>query len=312
MQMLRLSPLESVNSLIGEGELVGFNVGPDGVIYLVAALKPLDYQTAHDGPIFAKTVPGQPQSYRVVALSGSEPLLNVIIEGEPFNIHHVQPLMDELLLVCARSHFRGPGDFERNGRIYTRDGKFVREILLGDGIQSTQTTLKGDIWTSFFDEGIFGSYGWDDPIGASGLVAWDAAGIKRYEFEPSGSICDCYALNVESEQDVWFYYYTEFRLVHLRFREIKSVWKMPLAGSDAFAISDGYVLFRGGYGDHDTYHLYSLDPTANVKLVRKIEFQDQDGAKLIANRVVGRRDALYFVSNGLIYRIDIATAMGKC
>ena len=165
--------------------LVAFNVGPDGVVYLVVALKPLDYRMKHpSGASFAKTVPEQPQAYRVVGLSGSQPILDIVIEGERFNIHHVQPLVDELLLVCARSYYKGPDDFEKNGRVYARNGKFVREILLGDGIKSVQTTEDGVIWTSYFDEGVFGNYGWHNPVRAAGLVAWDAAGNKFYEFQP--------------------------------------------------------------------------------------------------------------------------------
>ncbi|HEX4591230.1 MAG TPA: hypothetical protein VH120_14940, partial [Gemmataceae bacterium] len=229
--------------------------------YLVVALKPLDYRIeSSDGPSFVKTVPEQPQEYRVLGLSGSQTAIDVAIERERFNIHDIQPLPDELLLVCARSYYKGPDNSEKNGRVYTRDGKFAREILLGDGIQSVQATSKGVIWTSYFDEGVFGN-GWQSPIGASGLVAWDSAGNKLYEFQPRDgldSICDCYALNVESEEDVWLYYYTEFPLVRLRRREIESVWEMPLRGSGAFAVSAGHVLFRGGYEDPDTYQLFSL------------------------------------------------------
>lgn len=34
----------------------------------------------------------------------------------------------------------------------------------------------GRIVTSYFDEGIFGNFGWDQPLGASGLVVWDEQG----------------------------------------------------------------------------------------------------------------------------------------
>src|SRR5262245_21004520 len=143
---VRISPVASLAALIGNGELVAFNVGPDGVVYLVVALRPLDYRTEQPGlASFAKTVPDEPQKYRVVGLSGRQTVLEVLIEGERFNIHDVQPLVDELLLVCARSRYKGPDDFEKNGRVYTRDGKFAREILLGDGIQSVQATLSGMI-----------------------------------------------------------------------------------------------------------------------------------------------------------------------
>jgi hypothetical protein len=311
---VRLDPVISLAPLIGDGELVAFNVGPDGLIYLVAALKPLDYRIERPGfASFAKTVPEQPQRYRLIALLGPMPVLDIVVEGERFNIHSIQPLVDELLLVCARSYYKGPNDFEKNGRVYTRDGKFAREILLGDGIQSVQATSNGVIWTSYFDEGVFGNYGWKNPVGASGLVAWDSAGDKLYEFEPIAgldSICDCYALNVASEDDVWLYYYTEFPLVRLHRRKVKSVWTMPLSGSGAFAVSEEFALFRGGYREGDTYQLFSLGREGKAKLVAKIELRDGNGNRLVANRVVGRADDIHLVSDGFLYRIDVWTAVG--
>lgn len=312
---VRLSPLISLAAVVRDGELVAFNVGPDEVIYLVVALNPLDYRFEKSGQAsFAKTIPDQAQRYRVVGLRGPQPVLDVRIEGERFNIHDVQPLGDELLLVCARSYYRGPNDFEKNGRVYTRAGVFAREILLGDGIQSVQTTSAGVIWTSYFDEGVFGNYGWRAPVGASGLVAWDSRGNKLYEFrppEPGLDICDCYALNVASDADVWCYYYTDFPLVHLRSGEVKSVWRMPLAGSDAFATSAGHAVFRGGYKDRDTYQLFSLGPNGMVKLVREIELRDQRDVKLVATRVIGRANAIYLVSDGFLYRVDVETIIGR-
>jgi hypothetical protein len=311
---LRLWPVANLSLLIGDGQLVAFNVGPDQLTYLVIALEPLDYRIEQPGwASFAKTIPQQPQKYRVVALSGPQPVLDVVIKGERFNIHDVQPLGDELLLVCARSHYKEPGDFEENGRVYTRDGTFAREILLGDGIESVQATSQGVIWTSYFDEGVFGNFGWQDPVGASGLVAWDAAGNRLYDFQPNDgldSICSCYALNVESEEDVWLYYYTEFPLVHLHGREINSVWKMALKGSRAFAISAGHALFCGGYKDRDTYQLFSLVPGGKPSLLADIELQDQNGSKLVASRVVGRADTIHIVSDGFLYGVDVQTAIG--
>jgi hypothetical protein len=303
----------SLSPIIGDGEPVAFNVGPDGVTYLVVALRPLDYRNERPGGAsFAKTVPEQPQTYRVVGLSESNVVLDTTIEEERFNIHDIQPLSDELLLVCARSYYKGPDDFEKNGRVYTRSGQFAREILLGDGIQSVQATSSGVIWTSYFDEGIFGNYGWQIPVGAPGLVAWDSAENKLYEFvrcHGLDSICDCYALNVETEEDVWFYYYTEFPLVRLRHREVESVWRMPLAGSGVFAVSAGHALFGGGYKDRDTYQLFSLGHDGNPKLVAEIELQDNNGSKLVADRIVGRAGTIHLVSNGFLYRIDVQTAL---
>jgi hypothetical protein len=312
---IRLSPDLQIGPFIGDGEIVAFNIGPDGVIYLVVALRPLDYRTEQPGRAsFAKTVPAQPQRYRIIGFSESAPVLDLVIDNERFNIHHIQPLNDELLLVCARSHFKSRNNFEKNGRIYTRDGIFTREILLGDGIQSVQSTADGIIWTSYFDEGVFGNFGWHTPVGASGLVAWDATGNKVYEFEPAAgldSICDCYAMNVESDNDVWCYYYTEFPLVKLHRRKIASIWKLPLGGSDGFAIGRGYALFRGGYRDRDVYRLFSLKQGGTAKLKSELVLCDENGSKLVADWLAARGDRICFISNGSLYHVDVPAVISS-
>ncbi len=309
----QLSPVICLSPFVKGGELVAFNVGSDGSVYLLVALEPVDDRREGQGSSFIKTVPDNPQTYRVIGLCGNQCFLDVGIEGERFNIHHVQPLPEGLLLVCARAYYKGPRDFDKNGRVYTRTGKFVREILLGDGINDVQTTTNGTIWTSFSDEGIFGNYGWGlDPVGVSGLMTWDATGKKHYEFKPTGglhTICDCYAMNVESDEVTWLYYYTEFPLVRLRSRMIHSIWRMPLGGSDAFAISGDHALFRGGYKNRDSYQLFALGDNGNVSLVAEIDLQDERGNKLVAERVVGRANAIHVVSGENLYRVDVQTAI---
>lgn len=311
-QIIELSPIASLAPFLTEGELVAFNVGPDGLVYLVVALRPLDYKIEQEGwAVFPKTMPDEPQKYRVISLSRDTVFLDVLIESERFNIHHVQPLADELLLVCARSHYGGEDDYEKNGRVYAREGNFKRAILLGDGIQSVQTTSDGRIWTSFFDEGVFGNFGWQEPVGASGLVAWDSGGSRIYEFQPTEElevICDCYALNVASDEDIWFYYYTQFPLVHLHKNAVEAFWEMPIAGSDAFAVSGGYALFRGGYNESGVFYLFDLRDEKEVKLVKKIEIRDENHNDLIAQRVRGRADAIYFISEGHLYRLSVQAA----
>jgi hypothetical protein len=306
---ISLSPIAQLNSVADNGNVVAFNVGFDGIVYVVLALKPLDYRTQHpSGASFAKTIPDTSQDYRILGFQAGQCIIDLTIAKE-FNIHDVQLLPEqEILLVCARSHYRSQTDSEKNGRIYRATGELSREILLGDGIQSVQASANGTIWTSFFDEGVFGNYGWDEPIGESGLVAWDSAGNKLYDFEPTDeldSICDCYALNVESDSDVWLYYYTQFPLVHLQHQKVKSVWNMPIHGSDGFAICDRRALFRGDYDDRDTYRLFSLGRNGEVKLIRKLQFIHQKEHKIIAQRIASRGSSMYLLSNELIYQIDL-------
>jgi hypothetical protein len=313
MKSLQLAPIADLTPYLGDSELVALNVGPDLQLYAVIALNKLDYRIeASTGFSFAKTTPDSPQAYRVVALHDGTLTLDVRIASERFNIHDIQPLPnDELLLVCCRSCYKGPDDFERNGRIYSSTGELVREVLLGDGIQRVQTTSSGTIWTSFFDEGVFGNYGWSNPVGSSGLVAWDTHGKKLYEYEPAeglDSICDCYALNVESESSIWLYYYTEFPLVHLRDHTIEAHWDIPVRGSGAFAVSNGFALFAGGYDKRNEYHLFELGRDGNINELTRLMLIDENKQRLHAESIVGRSDALYIVRGNQVYRCDVRLA----
>ena len=65
------------------------------------------------------------------------------------------------------------GKYDLNAKVFDRSGNQIREFLLGDGIQNVYVTKGNKIWTSYFDEGVYGNYGWEVPIGRNGLRAWD-------------------------------------------------------------------------------------------------------------------------------------------
>jgi hypothetical protein len=221
----------------------------------------------------------------------------------------VQPLpKDELLLVCARSQYRDQDDYDANGHVFNREGRSLRSFLLGDGIQDVQTTRDGRIWTSYFDEGIFGNYGWNDPIGASGLVCWDCTGIQSYTYTPSSgldSICDCYALNVATERDTWCYYYTEFPLVHLCDNQVVAAWDCPIKGADGFAVFDDWVLMRGGYRACDTYHLLHLQREDRIQEQARYTFVDEHEDALASSFVTLRADTLVILQGTRCYRVSL-------
>ena len=58
-------------------------------------------------------------------------------------------------------------------------GSVVAEGTLGDGINHLLTTPSGAIWVGYFDEGVFGSFGWGGPgpppIGQPGIVQFDTS-----------------------------------------------------------------------------------------------------------------------------------------
>jgi hypothetical protein len=307
---LTLDPIADVASLVGDHTVVAFDVGPDERPYIVCTADSSDYRIQNAaGASFPKVVPDIPRDYRVVCLDGGEPTLDVLIEGVKLNVHAVQPLGGGILLVCSRTFRRSRNDFDLNGHIYDRLGGYRRSLLLGDGIQDVQTTVSETIWTSYFDEGIFGNLGWREPIGASGLIAWTSAGERSYEFSPPDGLqemADCYALNVESDDDAWCYYYTDFALVHIRDRSVASHWKMPLEGSSCFAVAGNHALFNGGYENRDLYSVFRLDSPEPVLLVQlTLNLQNQRGVE----RAVGRRNYIWLLAGTQIYRLSVESAL---
>lgn len=172
------------------------------------------------------------------------------------NFHHIQIVDDEhILLVCGRSRYEN-GNPEKNAAIYTQDGAIVRRFTLGDGIQDIAATPDGALWVSYFDEGIFGNYGWDEPMGRSGLVKYDLHGNILWQQEEF-DICDCYALNVENSQSVWFYYYMDFKLIHLRGSDSIS-YQIPVKGMQNFALCEPWLIADNGYNQHGKFTLWHL------------------------------------------------------
>ncbi|VEP12855.1 conserved hypothetical protein [Hyella patelloides LEGE 07179] len=228
---------------------------------------------------------------------------------ERFNISYFQLLNNnEILLTSPRSWYKSFGNSEKNGRIYSDRGEHKREILLGDGIADVQVSESGIIWTSYFDEGIFGNRGWSDPIGKNGLVAWDSSGKKLYEFYHNaeiGQISDCYALNVISDREVWLYYYTEFPLVKLKNYKIEDYWFVPIKGSSAFAIYRNFALFNGGYRDYENFYLVKLEKNHQAKIICQIKLMNISEILYI----FAKRDTLYFLSNREIFQLSVFEAM---
>lgn len=131
-------------------------------------------------------------------------------------------------------------------------GNIIRQYCFGDGINDVIVLSDGRIVTSYFDEGVFGNYGWEQPLGASGLVVWSKDGSAVWEADRG--ICDCYAMNIDDSERLWYYYYTEFELVCTDFQKEKAY--LPDIGGSSMLIlpSDGQsVIFDKGYQKHGLF-----------------------------------------------------------
>lgn len=192
----------------------------------------------------------------VVAHDGGVPRPLVALHRLPL-AHVTADLMPDggVLLAGARAHWTEAGA-ERNGMVYDRDGRLVVEETLGDGLEHVQTTADGQVWVGYFDEGVFGNYGWGSPgpspVGERGIVRFDRHLRSEWEFpSPSeqawGAISDCYALNV-GQDAVWACYYTDFPVVRIQ-GDVVTSWDNEVRGAKALVVAEERVALYGGYGD---------------------------------------------------------------
>ncbi len=286
--------------------LVAFNALNDSEVLLLFAEKNLDYRMNTAAASFAKTKTDNMQNYIAFCTSKGKLVQVLSVANEPFNIHSIQVLPgNKFLLACARSKYRPANNHDKNGRIYDFCGNLLNTILLGDGIQDVQVSDNGNIWTSYFDEGVFGNYGWDEPIGASGLKLWSERGEPHYDYSPPEGldrICDCYAINVESNRTTWAYYYTDFPLVKIKDRVAADYWHLPITGSDCFAIYRNYALFRGGYENRNSFFLVQLFENHKAKVVKKITLINVGEA----TGVTCRGESIFLISDLGIFRISLS------
>lgn len=194
-------------------------------------------------PVAARVTVQDPGHARLVSI----PELEL---AHPF----VQPLPGgRVLMVAARCTWRASGP-DRNAVVFDDAGTPVAAATLGDGVQHVLATPSGNVWAGYFDEGIFGNYGWGgpgpEPIGAAGIVRWrpDLTEAWRYPYDSGlGDVYDCYALNVTGEQ-AWAYYYDSFPVVRISGDEVQG-WRNSVAGAGALTVGDSTAALVGGYGE---------------------------------------------------------------
>jgi hypothetical protein len=179
-------------------------------------------------------------------------------------------------------------------------------------VEDVQTTPRGAIWVSYFDEGIFGRKG--RRLGSDGANCFDQEGRVEFGFNPLArrigldTIANCDAMDVVSDDETWLWYYIEFPLVRVRDGWIDNYWpdmvdKAPIAGSSAFAVADERVLFTASSKyDEGRLYLVSLNGPHSQELVPA----DADGNPIADFRAFGRGSNLYLQAADALFAIDAA------
>jgi hypothetical protein len=228
------------------GHVAGFGGGPDEKLYVLICMG------EKDGGWFKRR---STCDWRVLSIAASGDSHEYRVPNQKDNFNLVQPLPNGFFLATRRCEF-SEQNLRLNGKVFDFDGMLVRSILLGDGIEDLQVDESGQIWVSYFDEGIFGNLGWKRPLGSSGLRQFDDRGYSNFEFKPLAgldAIDDCYALNVTSSNETWCYYYSQFPIVRILERRIVQYWLSPIERASGLCVWRRRHIRQDAEGEY--YHL---------------------------------------------------------
>lgn len=254
---IELSPVTDIDV---EGELVDIHMAYDDRLIVSSSSSDAETfagrdQVSTNAPSFPHSISRGPYDLRLTVFdttgfAHSSMKLAGVEVAHPF----VQLMPDgSAVVVGARARF-SEGEGERNATVFAPTGVAVESFCVGDGIGSVQVDESGRIWIGYFDEGVFGNFGWGvtgapEPLGASGLVCWSSQGERLYRYSaPEGfdQIVDCYALNVTGRK-AWLCYDDNFPVARVGEEFDATAWTCGTRGVDGLVVGCNRVGLVGGY-----------------------------------------------------------------
>lgn len=312
--MHRLELRADLAPLVREQAIVAWSIGPESEALLLLVDRELaEAPFGRDdstGPSFPLSQPRRGYPATWLRCQGQQVLQRVDLPEVELAFPLIEALPGgEILLAGARCHYRD-GDPERNAVVFGPDGRERRRFVLGDGLRGLGATPDGRLWAAYFDEGIFGNYGWSEPLGGAGLVCFDLEGRVVWEFMPPegfGHPCDCYAFNVAGPE-VWACYYTDFPVVRIDSTHRVEGWLNDVEGANALVTDGRRVLLWGGYGEFRTRAvLLELEESVAVEK-RRLRLERPNGESLEHAEVVGRGSTLHALAGNRWYAWDLKGA----
>ncbi len=289
-----------ITERVGSSELIDLTVDLRGDWLALASDGPSDWRESNG--MFARTQSDAPRTLRVLG-----PDLEIVVADQLWNPHHVRPLpAGHWLLVCGRCRRFPDGTTDLNARVVDSSGSLVREFVLGDGIADVQTTRSGDIVVSYFDEGIFGNFGWSEPMGASGAIRFGADGSKLHDLVPTGEPADMYAMNVVSDEQTWLSWYTDFPICRADGDGRSTEWDSGIPAS-ALAVWKDRAFLVGAYDKFNQLTEVRLRDGGETKVVRKWKLRLPDERKSARPVMFGRGPTLFATLGNKLYRLDCRT-----
>lgn len=287
-------------------DFVSMSIGYDGRAYFLFSSK---IPERIDG-MFVNTAANA--AYTALAVTPSwesgavEKVEKIDFGTHAMNFSFLRPVPDgSFLLLGSRCMFSRENGPEKNAVFVDREGNVLRALTFGDGIADCIVRSDGIIITSYFDEGVMGNYGWDEPIGYSGLCAWTANG--EILWRPDRDILDCYAMNTDADGNLWYYYYTDFLLVRTDFKT-ETEYDPQVEGADSLAVvkNGSFLIMDGGYDDADSFYVRRISGD-RVGDPEPLAFVDEAGGPVPAvPRVFCGTKALALTRDGDMYFTDFS------
>ncbi|MCL2585927.1 MAG: hypothetical protein FWE35_26130 [Streptosporangiales bacterium] len=259
---------------------------------------------------FPGTVPGTKPAVALVAYAGSGVAPSAVVRVPALPVAH--PKIDVLadasfLVVGARCKWRESGP-ELNALAVGQNGQIFRRGCLGDGIQHLQVAEDGTIWTGYFDEGIFGNFGWGNPgpapLGAGGIAAWSPAFEKVWDLDPREvEVDDCYAFNVGSDE-VLACSYVDFPVIRIRNRQATSAATNGISGPVGIIASGDWVGLIGSYDDPSLLITGTIRD-GKFRESERVNLRAPDGTPLPVVRPCCRGSVAHFFGAGKWYSFDL-------
>lgn len=262
------------------------------------------------GASFPRTVPSTTPAVALAAYAGTDviPATAVQVPALPVAYPLVDVLADgSFLVVGARCRWKEPGP-ELNALAIDQNGRIFRRGCLGDGIEHLQVAGDGTIWAGYFDEGVFGNFGWGGPgptpLGAGGIAAWSPGFEKTWELDPEGGlVADCYALNV-GPGEVLACPYTGFPVVRVKGQRVRVVPTSGVSGPAGIIAQGDRVGIVGTYRDPSLLIMGAIQDGAFHELERA-SLRAPDGAPLPMAQVHCRGSVAHFFAGGKWYSFDL-------
>ena len=261
-----------------------------------------DYPDGYNADIGSAT--GLPASVAVTVHAPNLTKIVAIPEFRGSSRPYVQPLPNErVLLVSARAEWRPDGP-EHNATIFGPDGSVESTACVGDGVAGVLATPSGEIWMGYFDEGVYGNFGWGSPgpppIGQPGLIRFSTSLAIEWEFpnrrhEP---IDECEAMTLDGGS-LWVYYYSHYPVVRIDSTGVRA-WspdssRHAASGIGALAVDGDRVALAGGYSqsnEADHVVVARLDETWAPECRARLVFPD--GSRLPSDATLhGHGDTLH-------------------